>query len=91
MKRLAAVIAAGVFLLTGCSTRRDAELITNDPKISKEYAIITIVEDPSTHIVYIDNTFYAHSSSPAHVYTPYYSDNGKLCVLRDGKIVEVEE
>lgn len=80
MKKIIAVALCGIFLLTGC----DNENI--DPVEIKNTAF-HLVSDPDTGIIYIKNrTYYSYC-----VYTPYYSENGKLCRYDDGRIVEIQE
>lgn len=90
MKKIV-VLMLSMILLSGCDYE-DGE-VDYSPKVNefagKQFSLIT---DRSTGILYIDNTFYCNRGADfAHVYTPYYSENGKLCKYYDGKIVEVGE
>ena len=78
-------------LLTGCDTVESADYNPYSPYVSTHHVKFNLIEDPNTGILYIDNTFDYEGGQPGHVYVPYYSENGKLCRLNDGKIVEVTE
>ena len=80
MKKIIVVVLCGIFLLTGCIDK-------NLESVEMENATFNLVSDPDTGIIYIKNYTYHNN----HVYTPYYSENGKLCKYNDGKIVEVGE
>lgn len=87
MKRKMMILAMlACMALTGC----EAEPMPSMIDVSMEYSDFTLVADSKTGIVYIDNEFDYQGGSPAHVYTPYYGRNGKLCRFVDGKVVEVE-
>ena len=77
-----------ISLLSGCDYS-SGESISQD--VAVEYSDFELVVDPTTDIVYIDNTVYdSHGNTTYHVYTPYYSKNGKICKFVDGKIVDWE-
>lgn len=78
-------------LLTGCDTVEVDDGSYYSPYVNTKHVKFTLIEDPNTGILYIDNKFDFQGGLPAHIYTPYYSENGKLCRLNDGKIVEVTE
>lgn len=86
MKKCVVLILLSV-LLTGCDTV-EADY---SPYVATNLVKFNLIEDPNTGILYIDNKFDYQGGHPGHVYTPYYSENGKLCRLNDGKIVEVTE
>lgn len=80
MKKIIAVALCGIFLLTGCANE-------NVDSVDIENTTFDLVSDHDTGIIYIRNrTYYGY-----YVYTPYYSENGKLCRYDDSRIVEVEE
>lgn len=79
MKRIIAVALCSIFLLTGCDE--------NVEPVEIENTTFDLVSDRDTKIIYISNRTY----DSRYVYTPYYSENGKLCKYNDGRIVEVEE
>ena len=70
-----------MFVLTGCEVKPGSLEYA-----SIEYSDFDLTVDRSTGIVYIDN----YTAYDCHVYTPYYSSNGKLCKFVDGKVVEIE-
>ena len=83
-----------IILLAGC----EVEPENVSPTISTvqiEYSDFNLVVDSKTKIVYIDNIVKFHnpnaSNQVSHVYTPYYSENGRLCKFDDGVVKEVEE
>ena len=73
-----AVLTAALF--TGCE---EVE-VSSTPIVTTKTSVFRLIEDPSTGILYIDNSSY-------HIYTPYYSSNGKLCKYEDNEIVEVKD
>lgn len=80
MKKIIAVALCGIFLLVGCTNE-------NIDPIEIKNTAFHLVSDPDTGIIYIKNRTYAGH----RIYTPYYSENGKLCRYDDGRIVEVED
>lgn len=80
MKKIIAVALCGIFLLTGCS-------YANVDSVEIENTSFDLVSDHDTGIIYIRNP----TTHGYYVYTPYYSENGKLCRYDDGRIVEVSE
>lgn len=86
MKKCVVLILLSV-LLTGCDTVESADYNPYSPYVSTHHVKFNLIEDPNTGILYIKND--TRCGYP--VYTPYYSENGKLCRLNDGKIVEVTE
>lgn len=57
-----------------------------------EYSDFNLVVDGKTGIVYIDNAFKTSYNSVIHdnhIYTPYYSENGKLCRFDDNQLIEI--
>ena len=80
MKKIVTIILCGVFLLTGCSGE-------NVDSVEIKNTTFDLVSDRDTGIIYIKNRTYAGH----RIYTPYYSENGKLCKYDDGRIVEVED
>ena len=83
MKRLLVLVILSTFLLTGCSLPKYNE---NEPTEIENVAF-DLASDEETGIVYIKNyTYYGN-----YVYTPYYSENGKLCKYDNGEIVEIAE
>lgn len=58
-----------------------------------EYSDFNLVVDEKTGIVYIDNIFKTSYNSVIHdnhIYTPYYSENGKLCKFNDNQLIEID-
>lgn len=83
MKKLIVVLMCILFL-TGCTCECENAENEND---TIESVTFDLVADRTTNIIYIKSYTYG-----IHVaYTPYYSENGKLCKLVDNKIVEVDE
>lgn len=80
MKRLLALAICGL-LLVGCS-----DIDTEEPIVVGTVSF-TLMADNDTGIIYIEN----YTNLGYCVYTPYYSENGKLCRYVDGQIVEVGE
>ena len=80
MKKIIAVALCSIFLLTGCANE-------NIDSVYIENTTFDLVSDHDTGIIYIKN----HTYNGRYVYTPYYSENGKLCRYDEGRIVEVEE
>jgi hypothetical protein len=64
--------------MSGCSS----ETVTVDSD-----GTFDLVADPETGVIYIKN----YTRDSYTVYTPYFSENGKLCKYDDHKIVEIEE
>lgn len=81
MKKLIVIVLCMLFL-TGCTSRN-----LEDVSKSVESTTFHLVSDRATNIIYIRNYTY----NGCYVYTPYYSENGKLCKFVDNKIVEVNE
>ena len=75
-----------IILLSGCD--EVGESIPHDIQI--EYSNFDLVIDTNTNIVYIDNIVTNANGNENHIYTPYYSKNGKICKFVDGKIVDCE-
>lgn len=89
MKIVKLIIALLICLcLTGCN---DIEVTPSIESQSIEYSDFKLIVDKKTGVIYINNTFDYEGGSPGHVYTPYYSKNGKLCRWVDGKVVEINE
>jgi len=89
MKKKLIIILLSCLMLTGCE---DVEP-TGVQAVSREYSSFELIVDASTGIVYIDNTVCNYDGNfrdYTHIYTPYYSRNGKLCRFVDGKVVEIE-
>lgn len=80
-----AVLTAALF--TGCE---EVE-ISSTPIVTTKTNAFRLIEDPSTGILYIDNRIDDGSAWDAHIYTPYYSSNGKPCKYEDNEIVEVKD
>lgn len=79
MKKIIIAALCSIFLLTGCADE-------NVDSVEVKNTTFDLVSDHDTGIIYIRNSTYNMN----FVYTPYYSENGKLCRYDDGKIVEVE-
>lgn len=82
MKKLSMIILLVIisgFIICGCSSEKSEST-------EIENTTFDLVSDRDTGIIYIKN----HTYPSHHVYTPYYSKNGKLCRYDDGRIVEVE-
>lgn len=61
--------------------------------VQMEYSDFDLVVDKKTGIVYIDNIFKTSYNSVIHdnhIYTPYYSENGKLCKFDDNQLIEID-
>lgn len=61
--------------------------------VQMEYSDFDLVVDEKTGIVYIDNVFKTSYNSVIHdnhIYTPYYSENGKLCKFDDNQLIEID-
>lgn len=61
--------------------------------VQMEYSDFNLVIDEKTGIVYIDNAFKTSYNSVIHdnhIYTPYYSENGKLCKFDDNQLIEID-
>lgn len=90
MKKKILFTAVLAILLTGCE---DPEVTSGITSVQMEYSDFGLACDNKTGIVYIDNEIYSggKSANYYHIYTPYYSKNGRLCRFDDEKIVEVED
>jgi len=88
MKKLtiSMILIICIILLSGCD--EVGESIPSDIQI--EYSDFDLVIDSNTNIVYIDNAVSNANGIEHHVYTPYYSKNGKICKFVDGKIIDWE-
>lgn len=95
------IIAISIIIILGCSLIgliHDAKKKYNQesPEIETvqiEYSAFDLVVDGKTGIVYIDNTFKTSYNSVIHdnhIYTPYYSENGKLCKFDDNQLIEID-
>ena len=75
-----------VFLLSGCDTAYNTPV-----ENSIEYSDFNLIVDDKTKIVYIDNAIDTGDKGlyTYHIYTPYYSENGRLCKYDDGKLIEI--
>lgn len=74
-KKLLVLMLTVVLLLVGC-TGIDKDGGVKQPRISYD-----LIEIEKGGIIYIESYY---------TLTPYYSPNGKLCRLVDGKITEIE-
>lgn len=98
MKKVIIFALLVVLLLTGCSEFEydgTIEPLTKSvDSVEREYSEFELAVDEVTNIVYIDNAVTWKDGDgwrrEAHIYTPYYSKNGKLCKFDDGKVVEIE-
>lgn len=72
-----------VSLLSGCDTAYNTPV-----ENSIEYSDFNLIVDDKTKVVYIDNKI-INSSGEYHIYTPYYSKNGKLCKYDDERMIEI--
>ena len=84
----------GIANLTGCEYE-PAEVTPTIQSVQMEYSDFKLITDKKTGIVYIDNVIETYKGNNSgthyfHVYTPYHSENGKLCRFVDGKVVEIE-
>ena len=85
-------------LLTGCSEfEYDGTiepLAKSVDSVEREYSEFELAVDKVTNIVYIDNVVTWKDGDgwrrETHIYTPYYSKNGKLCKFDDERVVEIE-
>lgn len=96
MKKVSLLLLIAIIFLTGCSEEEYQTQTTPTIKsVQMEYSDFDLAIDKKTNIVYIKNivTTYKGESGWAndyYIYTPYYSENGKLCKFNGEKIVEVE-
>lgn len=76
--------------LTSCADYSEGDYV--DISTNIESSDFDLVVDSKTKIVYIDNIVKESDATlqTYHIYTPYYSKNGKLCRYEDGKLMEVE-
>lgn len=92
MKKKVIALVLACVMLTGCE---EVEVSTS-PSLSSvdmEYSTFDLIQDEKTCIVYIDNVVRTYDGTfwkSFHVYTPYYSKNGKICRYVDGRVVEIE-
>lgn len=91
-KKVVALILLCSCLLMGCEdVNVDVTPTVNTAQM--EYSDFNLITDQKTGIVYIDNVVKSETEygyKYHHIYTPYYSRNGKPCKFVDGKVVEVE-
>lgn len=97
MKKISLLLVIAIIFLTGCA---EGEYVENQTTPTIEsvqigYSDFDLAIDKKTNIVYIKNHVetYTEKSSWGHdyyIYTPYYSENGKLCKFNGEKIVEIE-
>ena len=80
------LLGVSVMALTGCEDVEPSGIAS----VMVEYSDFDLTFDYKTKIVYIDNRIHTYSGYENHIYTPYYSENGKLCKFDDGEIVELE-
>lgn len=95
-----AIVFISIITIIGCSivgAIHEAKNKTNqEPTIEAvqiEYSDFNLVVDKKTGIVYIDNAFKTSYNSVIHdnhIYTPYYSENGKLCKFDDNQLIEID-
>jgi hypothetical protein len=85
MKRL--ILCALIICLLFCSGCTEENLDSRAEQGQIKYVDFTkyIVADEETHILYIK-----YAVGNLGYFSPYYSENGKLCKYEDGKIIEVE-
>lgn len=83
---LGLILGVSVMLLTGCEDSEPSGITS----VMIQYSDFELTVDSKTKIVYIDNHTHTYSGYENHIYTPYYSENGKLCKFDDGEIVELE-
>ena len=81
-----AVLTAALF--TGCE---EVSSNLSTPVVTSKTETFKLVEVPSTGILYIDNKICNANGFSYHVYTPYYSSNGKPCKYEDNEIIEVKD
>lgn len=83
-----------MFFLSECELESDVIASPTIGSVDIEYSEFDLIVDRKTDIVYIDNTITTYDDDGwkkySHVYTPYYSRNGKLCRFVDGKVEEIE-
>lgn len=92
------IFALLVLLLTGCSEFEYDGTIEPLTKsidvVEREYSEFELAVDEVTNIVYIDTAVTWIDGDgwrrESHIYTPYYSKNGKLCKFDDGRVMEIE-
>lgn len=81
-------------MLTGCEEYDETNITPSLSSVNMEYSTFHLIQDEKTNIVYIDNVIKTESEfgwNYNHIYTPYYSKNGKLCRFVDGRVVEIDE
>ena len=74
-----------ILCLTGCEYYQPTTVDN-----SVEYSDFKLIIDSKTKVVYIDNMI-VNSNGEHHIYTPYYSKNGKLCKYDDERLMEIGE
>lgn len=86
-----------MLFLSGCEEVPIETMENVTPSITSvnmEYSDFDLTVDKKTNIVYINNEVCGYDEygwkHVYHVYTPYYSKNGKICKYVDGKVVEIE-
>ena len=88
---IVACMVAGVVYKANKQTTDNVEPTIEAVQI--EYSDFNLVVDEKTGIVYIDNAFKTSYNSVIHdnhIYTPYYSENGKLCKFDDNQLIEID-
>lgn len=80
------LLGVSVMVLTGCEDVEPSGITS----VMVEYSDFKLTFDHKTKIIYIDNSIDTGGALDSHVYTPYYSENGKLCKFVDGNIVELD-
>lgn len=88
MKRLVAILMIFTLCIALCGCE---ETYVTTVSSSYEYSDFDLVSDSKTKVVYIDNKVHSDNGLSYHIYTPYYSKNGKLCRYEEGKMMEVIE
>ena len=92
---LLGIVCICIGLLRNLTACEDIEVEPSLQSVQAEYTEFKLKADSKTGVIYIDNSIYtgtsANSGKTYHIYTPYYSKNGKLCRYEEGKIVEVED
>lgn len=87
MKKYLLVIVS--LLLMGCESTQTNPLVST---IQIEYSDFDLTVDSKTNVVYIDNKIKIpgeYTDKIYHIYTPYYTSNGRICNFHDGKIKEI--
>lgn len=86
-----ALVIVIILLITGCEEMQTESTLST---VGVEYSDFKLKADEKTGVIYVDNVIrpaQGQGFDYIHIYTPYYSENGKLCRFVDGKVVEIND